>query len=188
MDDATQYMLGTKWNNPFGSTSQANNQMPSWSQQTYDPTPQQSAQVPSGFEQFLTQRGLMNDWNAFNTRSQPATQPASNPAGPSFGNDAIQPTNAPQRSPYEQDGGMSFGNDVWMPPQQVQPAPAKRATGGGISFAARPIQPRPQGDEYNPSDSQDSLPPVPDEKEPPKKPVNQARGGVIGRLKSIRRK
>lgn len=45
MDNATQYMQGN-FQNPFGNSLQANNPMPSWGQQSYDPrVPQQGAEL-----------------------------------------------------------------------------------------------------------------------------------------------
>lgn len=70
-NNATQYMTGTQWQNPFGTSPQANNQQPSWEQPSYDPTPARVSQDQSSFEQFLNQRGLMSDYSTWKSARQP---------------------------------------------------------------------------------------------------------------------
>jgi hypothetical protein len=36
MDNATQFMRGTQWQNPFGNSWQANNPLPTWGDEEYD--------------------------------------------------------------------------------------------------------------------------------------------------------
>jgi hypothetical protein len=122
---ASPYASGS-WQNPFGNSPQANVAPPSLSQPTYAPqagdfeSPAPAPQPPSSFEQFLAQRGLMNEYRTWATGAEQQGQ-----------EDIQEP---PQRLRSGVTGG----------PARVRPVVSR---GPG---RARPIQPPAQGTRYDP--------------------------------------